>query len=145
MEYFLSFVKTISVLCAFLSAIWLLIPKGGMVKSFKFAIGLFTVAVIVSLILSVPSKKEQTVIKSVNNNAYSDVAIKLDSLSVEYAIGNILNASGIEYEKIELITDISDNGSINIIKAVAELKNESDLSKAASIVLKETGIQLIGG
>lgn len=145
MEFFLNFVKTVSVLCVTLAGVWLLIPKGGMMKTFRFAIGLFTVSVIVSVFLSVSLEKSEITIEASQDTAYSDIANKIDSLNVEYAIGNILYNSGIEYEKIELITDISENGSINIIKAVAELKNENDFERAAAIVMKETGIALIGG
>ena len=146
MAWFADFVKNMSVISVFLAGIWLLVPRGSMMRSFHFVIGLFTLMTIISSFTSVPIKSEDFDFSKTYSEEYLTKAATLDKTALEYAISELLAKNLIECKKIEIITDISDDESIHITKAVAELADEADFKKAAEMVLNQTGIPLeLGG
>ncbi len=146
MQWFLNFIKTMSVLSVFLAGIWILVPRSSTMKSFRFAIGLFVVAGIISCFTSISVNDFETDFLNTENKEYITTANFLDKVSLEYAINKLFTENSIKCKKIEIITDKSSDDSIHITKAVAYLLNDDDYERAARMVLNQTGIPLeLGG
>ena len=146
MEKYIAFVKTLSVVSVVLAALYMLTLKGKMEKSFKYVIAIFTVAAIVGAGVGLFGKGATTVFGTSNSEYnYYNYTKNIDSATAEYIIGELLNSNGIEFWEIDVITDILDDGSIDIIQAEVVLKNSKDFERAADLVLKQTGICLSEG
>lgn len=146
MDWFENFVKTMSVMSVFLAGIWLLVPRGSVMRSFRFAIGLFTLTTIILSFTSIPIGNIGVDFSNTDKNQYITTANDLNEASLEYAICRLLDENFIRYRKVEIITDNSEAESIHITKAVAELVDKSDFQRAAETVFNQTGISLeLGG
>lgn len=146
MQWFLNFIKTMSVLSVFLAGIWILVPRSSTMRSFRFAIGLFVVAGIISCFTSIPVNDFESNFLKSENKEYITTASYLDKVSLEYAINKLFTQNSIKCKKVEIITDKLSDDSIHITKAVAYFENDADYKRAAQMVLNQTGIPLeLGG
>lgn len=143
MEWFFSLLRTLSVLSVVLAGIWMLAPRGSMEKSFRFSLGIFVLGAIMTAIfqpinISFPNieNTEPVYYKS------SQCIAKVDT---EYIVRKLLEKESIFCKKITLIEDNSADGRIHITKAAVELYNEDDSKRAADILMRETGIEMVGG
>lgn len=146
MQWFINFIKTMSVLSIFLAGIWILVPRANTMRSFRFAIGLFVIASIISCFTAIPVNTIESDLLKTESKEYITTANFLDKVSLEHAINKLFSENSIKCKKVEIITDKSSDNSIHITKAVAYLEEKGDYPKAAEQVLKQTGIPLeLGG
>lgn len=143
MEWFLSIIRTLSVVSIILAAVWMLMPKGGMEKSFRFVLGVFALGTVVSAVCSPMLEMPFDWAESVAS--YSETATSISAVNTEFIIGKLLEKESIFFKNITPIMDKSEDGSIHITKAAVELYHEQEWERAAALVLQETGIELVGG
>ncbi len=144
MDFIISFIKSMSVISVVLAAVWLLIPKGGMQASFKYVMGLFTIAAIISAFstagdFTLPNLKIDT--EKLTAETYANI----ENETLRFAIEKLLTKEGIEFKKVEIITDIFEDNSIHITKAKVWLVYDHYFEEAKTKVFNETGITLVGG
>lgn len=143
MEWFLSLIRTLSVVSVVLAAVWMLVPKGGMEKSFRFVLGVFALGAVVSAVCG-PAMKVEFDLERYEKE-YAETAESISAANAEFVIGKLLESESIFFKNITPITDKSADGSIHITKAAVELYREQEWERAAALVLQETGIELVGG
>lgn len=131
------FFTSVSAVSVILSAAWLLVPKGSMEKSMKYALGIFVTAALVISFGNIDIEFPD--IESNYAEAYGPVAIETET--IETVIQNILEQNNIKTEKVTAVTDISSGESINITKVVLELENKEDFNAASEIIMSETGLE----
>ncbi len=143
MEWFFSLIRTLSVLSVVLAAIWMLAPRGSMEKSFRFSLGIFVLGAIVTAILqpikiSFPKTENK-------NETYLEATQTIIAVDTEYIVRKLLEKENIFCKKITIITDNSEDGRIHITKAAVELYKQEECERAADILMRETGIEMVGG
>lgn len=136
-------IKGLSVLSVVTAAAFLIIPKGTGTDSFKYAVGIFTLAAVLSFFAELPDNFNLPAITtaSVTSNKARDI----DIATTQYLIETLLNKAGIKFKEITVITDKSDDSGIFITKARVKLINEGQFDLAAEIIKNQTGIILVGG
>ena len=139
----MQFAKILSITSVVLAALWLIAPKGKTAQSFKYAMGIFVISVILATFnvsfLSLPENPT-----SDNTSAVTETAEKLTNGAAAYIIEELLKKCNIKFGEIQIITDNSDSSDINITKAYVELTPD-DFNTAAEIIKKKTGIILVDG
>lgn len=136
-------IKTLSVLSVVLAAVWMLIPKGAMEKPFRYVLGMFVAAAIVTAVMTAFDRGfwvESTPAQAENSTQVT--AQSLSATTAEYIIAGLLDGAGIKYREIHAVTDISDDSGISIIKATVALYDREDAERAAELVFAQTGIIL---
>lgn len=140
----MQFIKILSVASVFISALWLIAPSGKSAELFRYAVGIFTLAVIISAVgqsyLNLPKWDEAAFPDTATVNA---AAISNDLTA--YTVEVLLEKCDINFKKVEIITDNTENESIDIIKAYVELTNPEDFNRASEIIKNQTGIILVDG
>lgn len=145
MDFILSVIKTLSAISIITAALWVIMPRGALEGSFKYAMGIFALSAVISVIITSPadftvnlnSEKVDTAILANTNN--------INTNTLQFAIEKLLYDEGIDFKKVEIITDKNGTGSIEITKAIIYTKNITDLEKAKAIIKNETGILAVGG
>lgn len=145
MDFILSVIKTLSAVSIITAALWVIMPRGALEGSFKYAMGIFALSAIISVIITSPadftvnlnSEKVDTAILANTNN--------INTNTLQFAIEKLLYDKGIDFKKVEIITDKNGTDSIEITKAIIYTKNITDLEKAKAIIKNETGILAVGG
>ena len=145
MDFILSVIKTLSAISIITAALWVIMPRGALEGSFKYAMGIFALSAIISVIITSPadftvnlnSEKVDTAILANTNN--------INTNTLQFAIEKLLYDEGIDFKKVEIITDKNGTDSIEITKAIIYTKNITDLEKAKAIIKNETGILAVGG
>lgn len=143
MQTVIELIKTLSVISVVLAAVWMLIPKGSMEKSLKYALSMFVTAAIVAAVMT--ALQRGFVLDEIPTVAKTDViksAGDISEVTAEYIIAGLLDEAGIKYRKIDVTMDILDDSGISIIKATAQLQNRAEAERAAQIVWEQTGIRL---
>ncbi|MBE6761890.1 MAG: hypothetical protein E7551_06345 [Ruminococcaceae bacterium] len=139
----MDFAKILSVTSVVLAALWLVLPRGKSANGFKYAMGLFVISVIISILggldFSLPEKLQTSNSTTVTNTAQS-----ISNDTAVYVIENLLKKCNIKFGEIQIITDNSENSDINITKAYVELEPK-DFERAAEIIKNQTGIILTEG
>lgn len=144
MDFIISFIKSMSVISVILAAVWMLMPMDGVKSSFKYVIGVFTLSAIISTFAS-GEKINFNFDFSATETTTETTAQTLEKETLTITIEELLKKEGIEFEKVEIITDICPDDSIHITKAKVWLVNEDDLKAAKNKVFIETGLELVGG
>ena len=139
----MDFVKILSVTSVVLAALWLVLPSGKSANSFKYAMGLFVISVIISTI-KVSDFEMPKDFPSANLENLTTTAENLSSKAAVYLIEELLKKCNINFGEIRIITDNSDESDINITKAYVEL-SPKDFAVAAEIIKNQTGIILVDG
>lgn len=145
MDFILSVIKTLSAVSIITAALWVIMPRGALEGSFKYAMGIFALSAVISVIITSPadftvnlnSEKVDTAILANTNN--------INTNTLQFAIEKLLYDEGIDFKKVEIITDKNGTDSIEITKAIIYTKNITDLEKAKAIIKNETGILAVGG
>ena len=145
MDFILSVIKALSAVSIITAALWVIMPRGALEGSFKYAMGIFALSAVISVIITSPadftvnlnSEKVDTAILANTNN--------INTNTLQFAIEKLLYDKGIDFKKVEIITDKNGTGSIEITKAIIYTKNITDLEKAKAIIKNETGILAVGG
>ena len=145
MDFILSVIKALSAVSIITAALWVIMPRGALEGSFKYAMGIFALSAVISVIITSPadftvnlnSEKVDTAILANTNN--------INTNTLQFAIEKLLYDEGIDFKKVEIITDKNGTGSIEITKAIIYTKNITDLEKAKAIIKNETGILAVGG
>lgn len=140
-----NFIKVISVSAVVVAASFFILPNGKMQKSFKYAVGIFSLAVIVNSAVGIFGGFDAFFDKKASNINSMAVVISIEEASLKTTIESILKNNGINFEKVEITADICDDGSINIIKAEAKLDKSENFKKAVDVVFAETGLYLSEG
>ena len=138
----MQFAKILSITSVVLAALWLIAPRGKTAQSFKYAMGLFVISVIISTLNVASFSLPENL--SVSSQAVTNTAEKLSNDTAVYVIEDLLEKCNIKFGRIEIITDNSDSSDINITKAYVELAAE-DFIRAAEIIKNQTGIILVDG
>lgn len=139
MDFVIDFVKVLSLASVVLAALWLIVPKGYSARLFKYAMGLFMVAIIVAT-LNISALDFKLSMPSLDTEASVNVAARLTNSTAVYVIERLLNECGIKFKEVNIITDNSAGSDINITKAYIELVNDGDFERAAEIIKNQTGI-----
>ena len=138
----MNFVKILSITSIFLAALWLIAPKGKTAQSFKYAMGIFLISVIISTFNVSFTLPENMPAGATVSPA--DTAERLSTDTAIYVIQELLKKCNINFGEIRIITDNSEDRDINITKAYVEL-SPNDFKRAAEIIQKQTGIILVDG
>ena len=138
----MDFVKILSVVSVLLAALWLIAPKGKTEKMFKYAMGLFLISVIISTFNSSFTLPEN--LPAMATATQSDTSQRLSYDTAKYVIEELLKKCNIKFGEIQIITDNSKGGGINITKAHIEL-SQNDFERASEIIKNQTGIILVDG
>lgn len=144
MDNILNIIKALSVISVVSAAIFLLLPKGTMTVSFKYAMGIFTLSAIISAFSFSSLNAELPEFSSVQTAVYGS-SQNIDIQTATFVIEKLLTDAKIPFEEVTVITDNSEAECINITKAKVRLVCDEDIRKATELVLKETGITLVGG
>ena len=130
------FLLSISAVSVIMAAVWLLIPKGSMQKSVKYALGIFALVGIISAFGKIEISLPEVTETSKGAELSYDIAVA----SAERAVENSLIKNNISAKKVTAVTDNLKSDSINITKVVLELESDKDFEKAAELVFSETGL-----
>lgn len=141
----MSIIKALSALSLVLAALWLIIPKGKFLKDFKYAIGIFLVASLFSLFITVPDNINFNVDLDTKDDSIVANAENINNNTTQFVIEQLLEDAKIKFKKIEIIMDKSYLDNIDIIKAKIFLEDKSDFARAAAIIKAQTGITATGG
>ncbi len=145
MKWFTELVGSLSAVLVILSVIWILVPKGKMEHSLRFAVGVFVLGALISLFSTAFSRDEKERATLGSSFSYQEKADAIVLKNTEYAIGKLLENESIFYNEISLFTDNSQVESIHITKVEVDLCHPEDFSRAAQLLKKETGLELVGG
>ena len=111
-------VQILTVFCAasiFIGALYIICPTGEMNKSIKYVLSLaFLLTVVTAAGITIKSNDFDLKIPE-TDFSQSD---KLDVAAAEYVYSYALNAAGINFSKITVCTDNSEDGSIVISKVI---------------------------
>ena len=139
--FMLQFIKTLSAASVFLAAVSLISPSGNAAKSFKYAMGLFLISVIISTLnKNVVTLPEVSLAD--NGQAITQTAEAVSNGTAAFVVESLLEKCNIKFKKVEIITDNSENSNINITKAYIDFVNPEDFEKAKEIIKNQTGIIL---
>lgn len=140
----MQFIKILSVASVFLAAVWIIAPSGKSAELLRYAMGIFTLAVIISAVgqgsVNLPTPETKTA----SDTAEISASALTNDLTA-YTLEVLLKKSNINFKKVQIITDNSSPHGIDIIKAYIELENPEDFKRASEIVKNQTGIILTDG
>ncbi len=140
------FIKVLIVISVVAAMAFILVPSGKMQKSFKYVISMF---VITGIILSAADLLKTNINfnlkQSENSKNILEVYSNIETETSKIIIENILKNEGIKYGEIVIETDISDDYSINIKKAIIDFSDEKDVARGKNAVETNTGITVEDG
>ena len=145
MEFIISVIKTLSAVSVITAAAYIIMPKGALEGSFKYAMGIFALSAVLSVFVASPTEYTVNLSTQKAQNAVTANANEISVNTLKFAIEKLLTESGVNFENVEIITDKNSLGNINITKAIIYTKESSDLEKAKAIIKSETGILAVGG
>lgn len=127
-----------------LGAVYMLRPSGAVTeKSIRFAFAVIFLSVTV-LSVSALFKKEFRPGSLAADNTYIESAAEIVSAQAEYLTGEILQENNIEFKKISVLTDKTENGDI-FIKRITVVSGE-DFEKVReyiTAVIETNGVEVI--
>lgn len=113
MTFFSSFAAAFCAACIFIGALYILCPSGAMSKPTKYALELvFLLSVISAATFSAGGLD----LSLFENTAPVSDSTELQIKTAEYVYSHALESAGIDFEKITLFTDKSEDGGIVITK-----------------------------
>ena len=141
MNFIYSVLTAFCAACIFIGTLYILCPDGAISKSVKYLLSLvFLVSVIAAA--NVVVKKSDVKIPAVTTPEINTQ--NLDSTNAELFYSYLLNRAGIEFSKISVYTDKSDDGSI-IISKVLIYSNQSreEIIKVLADAAENTEVEII--
>lgn len=126
MKFFSSFAASFCAACVFIGAIYMLCPQGVISRSVKYILSLCFILSVISAAAITVDKWEFSAPQSATVNTEIGT---LDQAAAEYVYAYALSDAQIEYSKITVCTDKTENGSIVINKVIIY----SDCEKARII------------
>ena len=122
MRVFSSAVAAVCSACVLIGALQLISPDGVMEKPVKYLISLaFLLTVIVSILPAVKRPELDFAFSTPSAASNSE----LETAAAEYVYASVLRAEGINFDKIIVCTDKSENGGISISKVIIVSDEES--------------------
>ncbi len=107
----------------FIGALYILCPEGRISKSIKYVLSLaFLLSVIAAAGITLKNADIEIPVSNVDIEAATD----LDISSARFVYSSILEKSGLTFEKIEIITDKSEEDSIYISKVIIKSSEQRD-------------------
>lgn len=108
MNAFSAFAAALCAACVLIGALHLITPDGAMSKPVKYALSVVFLISVISA-AAIPLKKISVDITVPDCEEYSEES--LYATSAEYVYGQLLKNAGIEFTKITVCTDKSDDGA----------------------------------
>ena len=134
------FFITFCVSAIFIGALLIICPSGQISKSVKYILSLVFTLLIISSALKIDFDLNLTP----NNNAISSHTEALDTQSAAYVYGQCLKAANIEFSKISVLTNKTEDGSIVISKVLIFSKeDENKILSALSLVAQNFEVEII--
>lgn len=128
MNALFEFTASFCAVCVISAALYMLCPAGTMQKSLKYVFGLI---IVVSIMSAIPSLKNITAdFETKPQNTASNEEMQL--LNLRLTFETALKNQGIEFSKITVCTDKSEDGSIKITKV--EVVTYEDAEKVRSVL-----------
>jgi len=136
-QFFISF----SVGCILIGSLYIICPEGNIKKPIKYIFSLVFLVIIISA-ANIPLKKIDF---SFNQNATEQANLtEMQIAAAEYIYSYTLNAEGINFSKIYVCTDNSEDGSIVITKVVIVSKEPKEkIIKALGILAQNREVETI--
>ncbi len=136
MNAFKGFIMSVCTLFCVLGGLFLLRPKGTFEKPVRYVFALVLLICTISSALSFMNSDFSFSFESYVPKDISDISAETAAMVYETALKN----TGIEFEKISLITDKLENGSINITKII--ILSDDDPEKIKEIVSPNGDIEV---
>ena len=134
------FFITFCVSAIFIGALLIICPSGQISKSVKYILSLVFTLLIISSALKIDFDLNLTP----NNNEISSHTEALDTQSAEYVYGRCLKAANIEFSKISVLTNKTDDDSIVISKVLIFSKEDKNkILSALSLVAQNFEVEII--
>lgn len=143
MNAFSAFAAALCAACVLIGALHLITPDGAMSKPVKYALSVVFLISVISA-AAIPLKKTSVDITVPDCEEYSEES--LYATSAEYVYGQLLKNAGIEFTKITVCTDKSDDGSIIISKVtVFSGRSAAEIKRALGVVAENYEVEVING
>ena len=141
MNFIYSVLTAFCAACIFIGTLYILCPEGAISKSVKYLLSLvFLVSVIAATGAVV--KKGDIELPAVTTPEINTQ--NLDSANAELFYSYLLNREGIEFSKISVCTDKSDDGSIIISKVlIYSSQSREEILKVLAGVAEKTEVEII--
>lgn len=140
-----------AVICGFMivsGVIGMLVPEGSMEKSMRFVITVAFIAAVITAFSGITSVFPDLITQeTLSDTVVYDPSDSINSLSarnIERELTLAAENIGIRGAKINVDTDISDDGSIRIISVEYTSENERDRDKLGNMIKDMTGCESIG-
>ena len=135
MNAFSAFAAALCAACVLIGALHLITPDGAMSKPVKYALSVVFLISVISA-AAIPLKKISVDITVPDCEEYSE----------EYVYGRLLKNAGIEFTKITVCTDKSDDGSIIISKVtVFSGRSAAEIKRALGVVAENYEVEVVNG
>lgn len=141
MNFIYSVLTAFCAACIFIGTLYILCPEGAISKSVKYLLSLvFLVSVIAAT--GAVAKKGDIELPAVTTPEINTQ--NLDSANAELFYSYLLNREGIEFSKISVCTDKSDDGSIIISKVlIYSSQSREEILKVLAGVAEKTEVEII--
>ena len=141
MNFFSSFTAAFCSACVFIGALYMLCPEGAVSKSLKYILGLVFIISVVSAAAIAVGKWD---FEMPENQVDYSGSTSLQVSAAEYVYEYVLKEADIDFSKITVCTDNSENGSININKVIIYTDcQKSRVLAALSEVAENTEVEII--
>lgn len=141
MNFFATFITAFCTGCILIGALYLLCPDGSMQKPVKYVLSLvFMLTVIAAASVTVKNAKFDAEAFSPPETATAE----LDTAAAEYVYAHTLESAGINFSKITVCTDKSEDGSIIISKVIVYSDcEERKIKEALGVVAENYEVEVI--
>lgn len=141
MNFFNTFITAFCTGCLLIGALHLLCPDGAMQKPVKYVLSLvFMLTVIAAASITVKNAKFDTGAFTPTETAGEE----LDTAAAEYVYAHALESAGINFSKITVCTDKSEDGSIIISKVIVYSDCEKwKITEALGVVAENYEVEVI--
>lgn len=141
MSYFTGFITAFCAGCVLIGTLHIICPDGAMSKPVKYVLSLVFMLIIISA-AGITVKKADFDFKIPSSDSEDTGA--LDIAAAEYVYARLLESAGINFTKITVCTDKSDDGSIIISKVI--IYSDCDrlkITEALSVVAENYEVEVI--
>lgn len=135
METVREIAASVSIASVIIGSVYIICPSGTMSRQMKYIIGIIMLLATVS-----PFLGARIDIDAVTSpQSYTSDASAMLSAQAEFIAGSLLEDAAVEYERIEVNTDISDGGDISISSVY--VYGTSDSAQAYKLISENLGVQ----
>ncbi len=135
METVREIATSVSVAAVIIGSVYIICPNGTMSRHMKYIIGIIMLIATVTPFFGASIDID---IETASHSYTADATVML-SAQAEYIAGSLLENASVEYERIEVNTDISDGGDISISSVY--VYGASDPEKAGELISQNLGVQ----